>query len=82
MMCEALYEFFADKLKKRESQSIRQGVSQGKEQMASLLLKLISAGRSSEIERALREPEYYENLSVELGYKTPQLLLMIQTHAI
>ena len=67
MMCEALYELFADELEKRESQGIRQGVSQGKEQMASLLLKLISAGRSSEIERALREPEYYDKLSAELG---------------
>ena len=59
MMCEALYELFADELEMREKR--------GKEQMASLLLKLISAGRSSEIERALREPEYYEKLSAELG---------------
>ena len=74
MMCEALYELFADELEKRESQGIRQGISkgisqgisQGKAQMASLLLKLISAGRSSEVERALRDPEYYDKLAEEL----------------
>ena len=70
IMCEALYELFADELEKRESQGIRQGISQGisqgKAQMASLLLKLISAGRSSEVERALRDPEYYDKLAEEL----------------
>ena len=62
IMCEALYELFADELEKRESQ----GISQGRAQMASLLLKLISAGRSSEVERALRDPEYYDKLAEEL----------------
>ena len=70
-MCEALYELFADELELREKQGVNQGIclgiSQGKEQMASLLLKLISAGRSSEVERALREPEYYDKLAKELG---------------
>ena len=71
LMCEALYELFADELELREKQGVNQGIclgiSQGKAQMASLLLKLISAGRSSEVERALREPEYYDKLVEELG---------------
>ena len=71
MACEALYELFADELELREKQGVNQGVSQGKEQMASLLLKLISAGRSSEVERALREPEYYDKLAEELGEGIP-----------
>ena len=67
LMCEALYKLFADELELREKQGINQDICQGKEQMASLLLKLISAGRSSEVERALREPEYYDKLAKELG---------------
>ena len=58
---------FADELELREKQGVNQGICQEKEQMASLLLKLISAGRSSEVERALREPEYYDKLAKELG---------------
>ena len=59
LMCEALYELFADEIKKNWEE--------GRLQMSSLILKLISAGRESEIERAARDEEYCEKLMEELG---------------
>ena len=59
LMCEALYELFAGEIKKNREE--------GRLQMSSLILKLISAGRESEIEKAARDEKYCEKLMEELG---------------
>ena len=63
LMCEALYELFADELKKNREEGSRLG----RLQMAALIPKLISAGRESEIEKAARDEEYCEKLMEEMG---------------
>ena len=63
LMCEALYELFADELKKNREEGSRLG----RLQMAALIPKLIAAGRESEIEKAARDEEYCEKLMEEMG---------------
>lgn len=62
IMCEALYELFADELIKRENEGIQIGKKSGEEQgehlLSNLILKLISDNRSSEIERVAADPDY------------------------
>ena len=69
LMCDALYELFADQLDQRHqegiSQGISQGINQGISQSMNLILKLISDNRSSEIERVASDPVYRQLLIKE-----------------
>lgn len=73
LMCDALYELFADQLDQRHqegitegiSQGISQGINQGISQSMDLILKLISDNRSSEIERVASDPVYRQLLIKE-----------------
>lgn len=70
IMCEALYELFADELVKYKNDGIRIGEKNGEKRgiligekngetnLSNLILKLISDNRSSEIERVAADPDY------------------------
>ena len=54
LMCDALYELFADQLVQNRNDGLKEGLDQGMK----LALKLIADNRNSEIDRALSDPVY------------------------
>ena len=57
-MCDALYELFADQL----VQNRNDGRVEGENRISSLILKLISDNRTSDIERVAADPTYRQIL--------------------
>ena len=58
LMCDALYELFADQLAQCHNDGIKQGVNQS----MTLIRKLIADNRSSDIERIAADPVYRQTL--------------------
>ena len=69
-MCDALYELFSEELIKRDQEGysrgmekgISQGISQGMDRISSLIQRLISEDRSSDIAAVTSDPEYRDRL--------------------
>lgn len=69
MMCEALYELFADEMSKREalgkSLGRQEGIQEGIQKMGQVISRLLEDNRSSEIARATSDPTYCQMLMKE-----------------
>lgn len=73
LMCEALYELFADELIKRELKGRNEGKNEGRnegrnegmERLSELNLKLVSENRIPELIRAASDPVYREELLLQ-----------------
>ena len=70
LMCDALYELFADQLTQNRNAGRSEGLaegrikgrSEGENRISNLILKLISDNRSSDIERIAADPVYRQTL--------------------
>lgn len=64
-MCEALRELFADELEKARQESQREGRREGLAAINKMNLKLSELGRTEDILKAARDPEFQEQLLKE-----------------
>lgn len=64
-MCRILDEYENRGIQRGMSQGISQGISQGEELMSKLVVKLMQAGRTDELERAATDSEYRRQLFKE-----------------
>ena len=64
-MCRILDEYENRGIQRGMSQGISQGISQGEELMSKLVVKLMQAGRTEELERAAMDSEYRRQLFME-----------------
>lgn len=64
-MCRILDEYENRGIQRGMSQGISQGISQGEELMSKLVVKLMQAGRTVELERATTDSEYRRQLFKE-----------------
>ncbi len=62
LMCDALYELFADQLAQNRNAGRSEGCAEGENRISNLILKLISDNRSSDIERIAADPVYRQVL--------------------
>ena len=65
LMCDALYELFADQLVQNRNEGLKEGRAEGENRISNLILKLISDNRTSDIERVAADPTYRQILISE-----------------
>lgn len=75
IMCEALYDLFADELVEHEAKGREEGKAEGKtegeERFASLTEKLLKDFRTEDLLRATKDKEFREVLYQEYQIKNP-----------
>ena len=62
LMCDALYELFADQITQNRNEGRVEGRVEGENRISNLILKLISDDRTSDIERVAADPAYRQIL--------------------
>ena len=66
-MCDALKELFAEELEEKYQAGENEGRREGRSELSRLILKLSELGRTDDIVKAAKNPEYQEQLMEELN---------------
>lgn len=66
-MCDALKELFAEELEEKYQAGENEGRREGRSELSRLILKLSELGRTDDIVKAAKNPEYQEQLMKELN---------------